>query len=101
MPSVEEHLGAVGHLVRTRRRHALLSQADLAARAHVEPTVVARLETGRAVALMSLVAVLSALEIANPIDPAAREAHAVLMSRVPRQGATSLGAIQEAGPAGL
>ena len=47
------------------------------------------------------VAVLSALEIANPIDPAAREAHAVLMSRVPRQGATSLGAIQEAGPAGL
>ena len=92
MPSVEEHLGAVGQLVRSRRRHSLLTQAELAARAQVDTSLVKRLETGRGIALMGLVAILSALETVNPIDPASDEAHSVLMNRVPQQGLTSLGA---------
>lgn len=92
MPSVEEHLDAVGRLVRSRRRHCLLTQAELASRAQVDPSLVKRLETGRGIALMALVAILSTLEAVNPIDPAGPEAHSVLMNSVPRQGLTPMGA---------
>lgn len=101
VPSVNEHQGAVGEYVRLRRRAATLSPDELAARAGVATTTVARLEAGLGVALASLVRVLNVLEYAETACSAPRP-ESVLLSQVPRQRTGPLGARRrDPDPAGI
>ena len=98
MPSCNEHLGAVGEFVRLRRREALLTQDQLAARSGVAPATIARLETGLAIAFASFLRVLRAL---SEEGDACSAMPAVLLSEVPHQGTGTQPASYEIDPAAL
>jgi transcriptional regulator with XRE-family HTH domain len=63
-----EILGMLGERVRRIRLQANISQADLAARAHVSDRAVRMLEKGRGSSLITLVRVLKALDALSSLD---------------------------------